>query len=361
MECKKNIFILFFASIFSFCVAEVFVRLFIPEAPAYNRRVLLWSIPHLVLDQSGAVRYAASQNLREAALYDGVAEYDVKFRVNNWGLIDHRDYAVEDAGSYSYAFVGDSFTAGAHGGDPWVPVLRDRIQVTNPEIEILNLGVSATGLIHFDKLIRSISKQKRIDNIVIIAISGDFFRQFWRPLSSSDGTRLCPDEVEDLSCLNFLPIASAIDFDATEKELLLVGEEHIRVANARLRDIYLFRILRHSRFLKFVVDRFRSWNKIAPQTTHYLQPYQLTILKNLRRDFPDSDIYIIHLPQKHELQLGSGYDVKINPSMMKELGIKYFPALSECQWDLNMFHKKDSHPNAIGYENISHCISEYLF
>jgi hypothetical protein len=70
-----------------------------------------------------------------------------------------------------YAFVGDSFTAGFHGGTPWAPALRDRARRANPDLQIYNLGVSGTGFEHFSRLLKSFATEVDFSDIVILAIS----------------------------------------------------------------------------------------------------------------------------------------------------------------------------------------------
>jgi hypothetical protein len=108
----------------------------------------------------------------------------VRFRTNDLGFIDHEDYLVPGqsrADAPRYAFVGDSFTAGFHGGTPWVPALRDRARKTNPDLQIYNLGVSGTGFDHFGRLLKSFATDVDFSEIVILAISDDFERPFWPP------------------------------------------------------------------------------------------------------------------------------------------------------------------------------------
>ena len=92
-----------------------------------------------------------NESVRTVAIYTGRIEYDVKYQTNNMGFIDHKDYDKNQPIERSIAFVGDSFTAGYHGGTPWVPGLRDKLAHDN-DLEIYNLGVDGTGIIHFEKI-----------------------------------------------------------------------------------------------------------------------------------------------------------------------------------------------------------------
>ena len=101
---------------------EVAGRLVLDLQPDRGERVALFTSPNWVAPGRG-VRWAADTPIRTLAVYGDRIPYDVRFETNDLGYIDHRDYGVESAVPVAdrWAFVGDSFTAGYHGGDPWVP------------------------------------------------------------------------------------------------------------------------------------------------------------------------------------------------------------------------------------------------
>jgi len=92
--------------------------------------------------------------------------------------------------SRPYAFVGGSFTAGFHGGKPWVPALRKDMQADNTEI--YNLGASGTGVEHLYRLLKSVEKELKITHILILAISDDFRQKILVPTYGRFGNSFLP-------------------------------------------------------------------------------------------------------------------------------------------------------------------------
>jgi hypothetical protein len=160
-------------------------------------RVLFFSPGAWRADPAGAIRYAPDREIRTAALYGSRVEYDVRFTTNDLGFIDVRDYGTratrERAGGI--AIVGDSFTAGFHGGNPWVPRLAERARRARPAARVYNLGVGATGIGDFRRLLKSVQGQIEFDRIAIVLISDDVTRPQWRPLEHEGRLHLC--RVED--------------------------------------------------------------------------------------------------------------------------------------------------------------------
>jgi hypothetical protein len=69
---------------------------------------------------------------------------------------------------------------------------------------------------------------------------------------------------------------------------------------------------------------------------------------------------LIHLPEKKEVAMNK-YILDDIGEEVERYGITYFPALIHCEWSHDMFFLNDKHPNRFGYENISCCVSDYLF
>ena len=93
---------------------------------------LMFSSQTFQLDSNGAVRFEPNKDIRSVSVFNTKIEYDIRFSTNNLGFIDDKDYKYEkDPDKKYYALVGDSFTAGFHGGEPWVPTLRDNIDQNN--------------------------------------------------------------------------------------------------------------------------------------------------------------------------------------------------------------------------------------
>jgi len=159
-------------------------------------------------------------------VYDGSIEYDVRYHTNNLGFIDDRDYPDPTATpptSQQYAVVGNSFTAGIHGGKPWVPALRADLTAALGQTEVYNLGVEGTGMQHFADLLVSFARDRPFTHVVIVAISNDFQRPRWRPEMAPDGLHFCPaDEMPQR--LHGATTATIIGYNDSDAEVL----EHTR-------------------------------------------------------------------------------------------------------------------------------------
>jgi hypothetical protein len=338
----------------SVVAAEAVARLVSPFPEKHEKHWML-SSPTFRADSHGAVRYVPNQTIRSVILQDDDIVYDVRFRTNDLGFIDHEDYlapAERAANGPSYAFVGDSFTAGFHGGTPWVPALRDRARKTNPDLEIYNLGVSGTGFEHFVRLVESVSAEADFSEIVILAISYDFWRPYWTPLATEDALRFCgTDEPPDYCLAAVQPVARLFNEELNQSEVkaLVAGLGEGRVSAPRKpRD----RLLEHSRLAALLFAQYRRFKLQLSRSE------SLDRLAGLRDAFPDRKIRFIHLPSMSELTRG-GYDLQLE-SEVAELGIDYFPAMTACSWPEGMFFPEDGHPNAVGYEAIARCVSNHL-
>lgn len=346
--------LLLVSTVLSFVAAEAVARWYSPF-PERHEKLWLLSSPTFQLDAHGAVRYVKNETIRSAILQDDDIVYDVRFRTNDLGFIDHEDYLAASeraANGPRYAFVGDSFTAGFHGGTPWVPALRDSARKTNPDLEIYNLGVSGTGFEHFARLLESVSAQKDFSEIVVLAISHDFWRPFWTPLAADDAIRFCGKNEPPASCLTAVPpVARIFDEDLTQTEVRALAQklrEGQVAAPRKLRD----RLLERSRLASLLFEQYRRFKLQLSRSK------SLSRLAGLRDAFPNKKIHFIHLPSMSELMRG-GYDLQLEDDIVG-LGIDYFPAMTACTWPEGMFFPEDGHPNAVGYDAIARCVSSHL-
>ena len=307
---------------------------------------LLFSARTWEIDARGAIRYQPDREIRTVAMRDGVLAYDIRFRTNNLGFIDHRDYRPDRTSTRKhYAFVGDSFTAGYHGGKPWVPRLRDRVAPAN--VDIYNLGVDGTGIEHFRRLLLAVRPQLPIDAIVILAISHDFQRSFWRPAFTDQSIQFCVEQDDPRPCS---PIAGVMPAEATLAEIRqrLAPPDEVGARNWLRQSRVLALAKRASRNLPPVFGRHKKGVDRS-----------LASLAALRAAFPDTGIRLIHLPEKEEVTTGR-YRLDLAQSVAA-LGIDYFPALQRCTWTPDMYLQHDNHPNELGYRNIERCVEDYLF
>jgi hypothetical protein len=340
----------------SVLLAEMAIRFIEPPKPD---RCLMYSSRTFHLDSSNAVRYLPNENIRTVATYNRRIEYDVTFRTNNLGFVDQKDYIYQTLPNKTcYAFVGDSFTAGYHGGQPWVPTLRDKIQDKNENIEIYNLGVEATGLEHFYRLLKSVTREIRITHIVILAISSDFLRPFSYPITTTNEIRFCPENLQISRCMETYYTAKVMQYEATNEEILILSDQMSEdKARYESRENFMERIRENSRLVGRAAKAWGdlSWSR---RRKFYINSYLVPLVK-IKNAFPMAKICLIHLPQKNEVETNR-YELDIRKEI-QDIGIEYFSTLAECSWSLDMFFPNDGHPNGLGYRNISNCVSNILF
>ena len=338
-------------------VAEVGLRHFLPVEARHEKTWML-SSPTFRTDSQGAVRYVENELIRSAVVAENHIVYDVRYRTNNLGFIDHEDYVVAPAGrsgdARRYAFVGDSFTAGVHGGTPWVEALRDQARSADPDLEIYNLGVEGTGFEQFSRLLDSASTQLDFSEIVILAISDDFWRPLWQPLVQGDELRFCSPPVSATECLREgPPVARIFDERLTQTELLALASRLREDPQTGSRPLRQF-LVNHSRLAGMLYAQYRKFK--LPRSRGFQE--SLTWLAQIKRAFPGKRICMIHLPTFGEVA-SADYDLHPEAKVLG-LGIEYFPALQECTWPDQMFHANDGHPSAAGYGAIARCVSDHL-
>jgi hypothetical protein len=189
-----NFLVALTATLVTLVAAELLLRQTDVGAYSAQDRLLIFSHPSFVEDDAGALRYAANTTLREVAIYGDTIEYDTTTTTNSMGFIDRVDYPHEFNGGASLTelVLGDSFTAGAGGTQSWVARLdRPENDGKSPHRKFYNLGVAATGILHFERLLRSATRDLDYDAVNVAAIGNDFFRPLWRPASDPLGVRLC--------------------------------------------------------------------------------------------------------------------------------------------------------------------------
>jgi hypothetical protein len=336
----------------SLVLAEGLARVLSPFPEKYDRLWMLGS-PTFQTDYGGAVRYVPNQTVRSVILEGGDIVYDVRFHTNDLGFIDHEDYSSDGerpADARRLVFVGDSYTAGFHGGTPWVPALRDEARRADPDLAIYNLGVSGSGFEQFYRLVQSASAQLDFSEIVILAISDDFWRVFWTPLATDDAIRFCAEDKAPPVCLATVsPVARIFDPALDQSQLRAFAARGGQKKRApRLRD----RLIDDSRLAALLHQHYRRFK------LQLLSSKSLSRLADLRKAFPNKTIRFIHLPSMRELGQGD-YDLHLKDDIT-EMGIEYFPAMTACDWPEGMFIPEDGHPNAIGYAAISNCVATHL-
>jgi hypothetical protein len=338
----------------SLVLAEGMARVLSPFPDTHDKLWMLGS-PTFQTDHGGAVRYLANQTVRSVILQDGDIVYDLRFSTNDLGFIDHEEYSSDGerpADARRLVFVGDSFTAGVHGGTPWVPALRDDARRADPNLKIYNLGVEGSGFEQFFRLVHSASAQLDFSEIVILAISDDFWRTFWTPLASDDALRFCGEDIPPPVCLATVPPVARIFDPALDQTQLRALAARFRGGQQNVPPRLRARLIDNSRLAALLYQQYRRF-KLQLSSSK-----SLARLADLRRAFPDKTMWFIHLPTKKELDRGD-YDLQLKDHIT-EMGIEYFPAMTACDWPEGMFIPEDGHPNAIGYAAISNCVANYL-
>ncbi len=370
---RSNILLLLTVTGLSFIGAECLVRYLFSEATLSNR-FLMWSSPPYVLETNNAIHYVTNSQLREIAVYGKTIEYDVRFPVNDLGYVDTENYLQNPAITSSkkrLAFVGDSFTVGS-GATPWIPRLREQLRKQGNDLYIFNLGLAGGSTEHFLYNLEHFSNLLPIDEIVILAISNDFHRLYWRPMQNN-AVRICPDGESDEVCSNRIPFAEIINYEITEKELQERIDQHWvrwheRIVNNRLSTHPLALLFSYSRLSSLVIQLLEKQpifavgernQKIGRPIIRYAEERSFEALEKIGNRFPNTKIRFIHLPEKEEVRTKQ-YNLEIQ-SRIKEMGFDYFPALNECPWTPEMFYTMDNHPNEQGYENLMKCVEKYLF
>ena len=355
----KNIMLMTSAIILALGLGELSIRLIRPVYDARDQS-LLFSSPNLKIYPGGSVRYAPNEKIREVTIYNQKIEYDVLYATNNLGFIDSMNYRYEAVpGKSYYAFVGDSFTAGVHGGSPWVPKLRNN----KTHAEVYNFGVTATGFDHFYRLLHDMKDKVKITHIVIVAITDDFFRTFWHPVEIDGMINFCGGSGIHQTCRP-IPVGGVIPINASEREVKEISRKTYREIRARVNEINaangwqakLESLLYDDSAIYYYTKLLLDTYKRSHQPSNIEDAYES--MRKIRNEFPAAEIHLIHLPQKYEVKT-KNYYINI-ADQVAELGIKYYPALEKCGWSDDMFFVRNNHPNKYGYENITKCVSDYL-
>lgn len=331
----------------TFVLGEVMVRWVDPPILSDDFPIILGT-PAMAADDSGAVRFVPRTQVRYALSTRHGLEYDVRFRTNNLGYVDERDYPLPASDARTLAFVGDSYSVGAEGGEPWVPRLRGLTAA-----RIYNLGMPAAGVMHFERALASFSRVEPLAEIVIVATSDDFFRPLWRPLARPDGVCLCAPGVSDAECSRQEPLFRTIGaHDAPEAVQRTAEEVRRRSAAPRsaLRDV-----LRGSKLLRFLA-RLPSLGRLLARRDLYAP--NVEALRAIRARFPQATIRMVHVPDKHESAAGR-YTVDVAQALAASR-IDYFRVLERCPLQAAMYYPRDNHPNASGYASLMSCVAGYL-
>ena len=333
----------------SLCVAaglaELIVRGLHPAVLELESRVFFTDTPFLH-DERGT-HYPPNRAVRAAPVTREGLEWDARFTTNNLGFVDHRDYSEDGPAGPSLVFVGDSYAAGVEGGKPWIPDLRDTLG-----LRIYNLGMGATGVQHFERLIQGLPRWIAPTEIVVIAISDDFFRPLWRPLVSSGQIRLCAEQESDAVCGQRPVTAHLIEQDGQD---LVSRARQIR-AEAAPATRGTRSWLSSSRLLVFVKRSVEQLWRRRLRAAVFEE--NLRALRRIGAKHLGARVRLVHVPDKYELRLGR-YEIDL-AAEAKAARIEYIAVLGNCPLTPGDFFAHDDHPNAVGYRKLSDCVSRLL-
>lgn len=323
---------------------ELWLRRVAPElvAPPMNRALLS---DFYRANSDGVFTWPPDRQIRYARMHGARVEFDVVFHSNDLGLVDDEDYAGPPGGDLRIALVGDSFTAGYHGGRPWVPILRERM--AGEDVALFNLGIGGAGFIQFEQLLESVSKKVHFTDIVLLVISDDLLRPSWYLDVEDDEARFCPESWAPWLCRLKPPYFHRIDLESDPAEWFATKLD----APSAVRGSALLSLFMHVMRASERTDEEREERIAANERA----------LSSIVRTHGSERIFLVQLPMRNEVVRGSYETYAWNlPDLAAELGVDYFPALRECDWSARMFFEHDTHPNASGYTRVASCVEGYL-
>lgn len=306
-------------------------------------RTLYFSPNALQTTENGAVHYRPSSRVHTMAVYDGVADYDVTFPVNNLGYVDSTDYQPT-AAEKAVAVVGDSFTAGYHGGEPWVPKLRDMPNLRGRPV--YNLGVDGVGTEAFLKLLQHAGKTLAFDTVLMVGLSGDFARVVWRPVEQDGRLWLCPGDLEDERC-RATPTAIEI-LDGKSHSLPAANQNGTSIADP---------VREAAQALLPALFRLQHELRMSRRMANELPSAASKVFFEFRQWGGSRKLLFLHMPMREEV-LRNAFVADIR-NAAEENGISYISGL-DCGLLPSDFFSRDPHPNAAGYDKIRACAAAIL-
>ena len=337
-----NFILVLFSCLITIAVFEVFLRI---HMSASDQAVHMMSSPSMVQSGEGIVKYSKNTSIRSAAIDRSGMVYDVRFDTNNLGFVDLVDY-TNVRKSPNIVLLGDSFTAGYHGGVPWIADLR---RILGSAAAVFNLGVSGTGIREFEQRLNYFAKSVPVDEIYILAISNDFYRRPWYPASNGGDLWFCSyDESRDKCMSAKPPIFYSIGLQSSTNEVLAKAKE---IRDRRPRQNYGFAVYRLLKNLIWKLQDSDMSKRLAdPEVQKSLQS-----LSRIVNEFGKDRVFFVHLPEKHEVVSGR-YDLDFSEFAGNQR-INYIQLQDACPLTQSMFFEREPHPNAAGYKRIAQCIA----
>jgi len=365
----KNAALLLVSTIISLVFVEVMLRQTNIGISSLNHRVLFYSPHAFVISKSGAIKYRAKTDIRLSAVYGNLVEIDLYYPTNNLGFIDPQNYGPEETGR-AVGFVGDSFTAGSGGTFSWVNRLRSLSDKQNTKL--YNLGIAGTGALHFEDILEDFHQSLDLDEINIMVISNDFFREKWRPVERKEGLWFCLPDTTDDNCIDARPPLINLSSPRETKDSLTLRAKEIYTSRQTDKDSarHFYQRLRLHDLSCQAISKMglrQSVFRMCPQIREYrkrvidktdLYWASIQAIERILVAYPEARLRVFHIPEKQEVST-KRYSLDLR-SDMKARNIEYIPLLKVCKWDKDMFHRYDGHPQDSGYENLAQCMAKFL-
>jgi len=372
VSISKNLALFLTSILFTFLIAELLLRFTSFGLYSQSHRALFYSAPSFISVGELAVTYQPNSKVRKVAIYGKQIDYDTISTSNNLGFFDNVPYTKAAPGVKGIVFVGDSFTASEGGSKPWIIQLREN--VARKDLSLYAMGVSGTGMHNFKSILNQFQNDISIDQINVVSISSDFYRNQWHPYLNEEGMRLCPFGVSKQKCVQgWQPKMYTVGLSESQSDVLTKAQN--LYDTRRLTGDASLPFHKKLRIYKLACDGWHSLKKEVSsellQTCPHLVFYKgrefsrdaafihsVGALKAISDEFPDAEVRLFHLPERSETIQGS-YATRLDITA-KELGIGYISLLEDCNFTNSMYHKHDGHFNDRGYQNLAQCMANYI-
>jgi hypothetical protein len=322
---------------------------------ALEERMLFVGPHHWRVEDDGTVRYEPHQRIRHVSFYGSHVEYDVTFATNNLGFVDSEDYPIASRApeEVRWALVGDSFTAGYHGGEPWVEGLRERARDAGRHVTLYNLGVGGAGPPQFQRLLRRFGSELDLDRVAVLFISDDLFRPLWYQLVRRGRIYHCPNDRSRADCLRETPPLFVVPaLDTPTDRLLATARAKGALSPPASPGEWL---ARRTRIGALVAD---DRPAAARGAALRMPPGFPVWLAGLREEFGTLEPLLIQLPERDEVERARHrVDAR---SAVERAGLRYVSLLGACDLERSDYFPADRHPNRGGYEKLARCVGRAL-
>lgn len=336
--------ILLLASFVGTCLGLELVLRFIPQGWIAAPRIVAVNQMPFAEATNGAVHYVPNQQIRMKLFAGWRNEYSVVIPSNNLGCVDVEDYypIESSAGKRRIAFVGDSFTAGFHGGKPWISEMRSLD--SKHEYAFYNLGVSGTGILDFNQRVDWFLESFEVDEIWFLVLTEDLRREDWT--AEQCGDYICLNVGEKSHPLWYLPK----HFDDNTTIIRVAYDKHGRWG------ALLYRACR-SRLAEAVVFG-RTQLRLPNYDLQMLSSRLTTVMNEARKKNAGLSLHFVHLPQSDEITRRE-YHLDVS-KVVRDAGVEYHSTLGEIGWNAKDFYDFDGHPNQSGYSKLAKYMSNLI-